>query len=80
VPSPGAEAPAGPQLPKLRVRMAGFVLGVITLFIGILNVAQAFAGGSAIILVTGIMLIALALALGVLSLAPGWVRSRLTRE
>jgi hypothetical protein len=68
------------DLPRLRVRATGFVLGVITMFIGILNVAQAFSGGSVVILVTGMVLIAMAIVLGVLSLAPGWVRSLLTRE
>jgi hypothetical protein len=71
---------ARPDLPRLRVRATGFVLGVITMFIGILNVAQAFSGGSVVVLVTGMVLIAMAIVLGVLSLAPGWVRSLLTRE
>lgn len=75
-----ARRPSTPSdLPKLRVRMAGFVLAVITVFFGILNVAEGL-GGSVPVLVTGLLLIVLALVLGVLSLIPERVRALLTRK
>jgi len=80
VPGEKPDRAAPSDLPRLRVRATGFVLAVITMFIGILNVAQAFSDGSVVVLVTGIVLIAMAIVLGVLSLAPGWVRSLLIRK
>ena len=68
------------DLPKLRVRMAGFVLGVITMFFGVLNVTSGLDAGSLPVLVTGVLLIALAVVLGVLSLVPERVRALLTRK
>ncbi len=68
------------DLPKLRVRMAGFVLGVITMFFGVLNVKSGLDEGSVPVLVTGVLLIALAVVLGVLSLVPERVRALLTRK
>ena len=68
------------DLPKLRVRMAGFVLGVITMFFGILNVKSGLDEGSVPVLVTGVLLIALSIVLGVLSLVPERVRALLSRK
>lgn len=75
------QRPAPPSdLPKLRVRMIGFVLGVITMFFGVLNVKAGLDEGSIPILVTGVLLIALSLVLGVLSLVPERVRALLSRK
>ena len=68
------------DLPKLRVRMAGFVLAVITMFLGILNVVQGLDNGSVTVLVTGVVLIVLSIVLGVLSLVPERVRALLARK
>ncbi len=68
------------DLPKLRARMAGFVLGLITMFFGVLNVTSGLDAGSVPVLVTGVLLIALAVVLGVLSLVPERVRALLSRK
>ena len=74
-----AARPTTSDLPKLRARMAGFVLAVITMFFGIVNVKVGLGDGSVPTLVIGLLLIVLSLVLGVLSLAPRWVRGLLTR-
>ena len=80
-PRSATSRPAAPaDLPKLRVRMAGFVLAVITMFFGVLNVKSGLDEGSIPILVTGALLVALSLVLGVLSLVPERVRALLTRK
>ncbi len=90
-PRPEAEAPSPPRreapsrstpsdLPKLRVRMAGFVLAVITMLLGIVNVYVGLNDGSGPTLVIGILLVALSLFLGVLALVPERVRALLTRR
>ena len=64
----------------MRVRMAGFVLAVITMFLGILNVVSGLDSGSVPVLLTGVLLTVLSIALGVLSLAPERVRALLSRK
>lgn len=76
---PRRPAPAS-DLPKLRVRMIGFVLAVITMFFGVLNVKAGLDEGSIPILVTGALLIVLSLVLGVLALVPERVRAFLSRK
>jgi hypothetical protein len=68
------------DLPKLRVRVAGFVLAVVTMFFGLLNVKAGLDDGSVPVLVTGVLLIVLSLVLGVLALVPARVRILLTRK
>ena len=79
-----ATLPTSSELPKLRVRMAGFVLAVVTLFVGILTAAQGVSGGmsanSAILIATGGLLIALAIVIGALTLVPDRVRKLLARK
>ncbi|MBI5283476.1 MAG: hypothetical protein HY874_00135 [Chloroflexi bacterium] len=73
-----------PSLPAMRVRYAGLVLALLTGFIGILTAAQAFQGASGpnflMLLVAGVLLVALALVIGVLALAPERVRALFQRE
>ena len=80
----GTAAPDEPSLPAMRVRYAGLVLALLTGFIGILTAAQAFQGQSgpnfAMLLVAGVLLVALALFIGVLALAPERVRALFQRE
>lgn len=68
------------DLPKLRVRVAGFVLAVITMVFGVVNVKTGLENGSAPVLVTGVLLIALSLVLGVLALVPERIRALLSRK
>ena len=85
--SPGSSAaprPASEDLPKLRVRFAGFVLALLTLFVGILTAAQGIiGGGSAASLLTfaaGAGLVALAIVIGALTLVPERVRALFARK
>jgi len=80
---PAPSAPKGraahgePSRPALWVRYAGLLLGVITMYLGVLTVAQGIgsSGFNAVVLiVVGALLAALALALGALSLVPDRVR------
>ncbi len=78
-------APGGePSLPAMRVRYAGLVLALLTGFIGILTAAQAFQGASGpnfvMLLVAGVLLVALALFIAVLALAPERVRALFSRS
>lgn len=80
-PPPRAER-REPSRPALRVRYAGFFLGVLTMFVGVLTVAQGVASSGAnavLLLVIGAFLVALALALGALSLVPDRVRALFER-
>jgi hypothetical protein len=90
-PRPRAERPqpdAGPEppyttRPALRWRYAGFFLGVITLFFGVLTVAQGTASSGAnalLLLVAGAFLVALALVLGALSVVPDRMRALFVRD
>jgi hypothetical protein len=60
--------------------MIGFVLAVITMFFGVLNVKAGLDEGSIPILVTGVLLVVLSLVLGVLALVPERVRALLSRK
>lgn len=75
---------ADPSLPAMRVRYAGLVLALLTMFIGILTAAQAFQGQSGpnfvMLLVAGVLLVALALFIAVLALAPQRVRALFSRS
>jgi drug/metabolite transporter (DMT)-like permease len=74
---------AEPSRPALRVRYAGFLLGVLTMFIGALTVAQGIAssGANAVVLLgVGAFLVALAVVLGALSVAPDRVRALFERR
>lgn len=69
----------------MRARYAGFALGVVTLFIALLTLADVIVGGydlvnAGIRLATGVGLLVIALALGALSLAPDAVRRLLFRD
>ncbi len=88
---PQAEAPVSARepaprrapssdLPKLRVRAIGFIIGVLTLFIGILNVVEGVNSGSVTYAITGVIMVVLAIVLGVLTLVPGRVRDLPTRR
>ncbi len=76
--------PASEDLPKLRVRFAGFVLALLTLFIGILTAAQGIIGGGStgaiLTFVTGAALVVLAIVIGALTLVPERVRALFDRK
>ena len=72
--------PPTSALPKLRARIAGFVVGVLTLFIGVLNIAQGFNSGSLTYTITGVVMVVLAIFLGVLTLVPGRLRDLLIKR
>jgi len=77
-----SRARSEPSRPALRVRYAGFFLGVLTMFVGVLTVAQGVVSSganAALLLVIGAFLVALALALGALSLVPDRVRALFER-
>ena len=76
--------PISGELPSLRVRYAGFVLGLLTLFIGIVTFADAFTGGRGGVdfvmrLAAGAALILLALIIAALTLVPERIRAFLRR-
>lgn len=69
--------------PALRWRYLGFIFGVVTLFLGVLTVAQGTASSgieALFLLVTGAFLVALALVLGALSVVPDRVRAMFVRH
>ena len=68
------------ELPKRRVRAIGFIVGVLTLFLGILNVVDGLNSGSVTYAVTGAIMIVLAIVLGALTLVPERVRDLLIRK
>jgi hypothetical protein len=72
-PGPGG----GPARSSLRARYAGFALAVLTMFLGVLTAAEGVSRSLAngiVLLLVGALLVALALALGALSLIPDRVR------
>jgi hypothetical protein len=84
-PQPGGAPPTTEPLPSLRVRYAGFALALLTMFVGILTVADAFAAGRSgadfvLRLVAGIALIALALIIAALAVVPDRVRALFARR
>jgi hypothetical protein len=69
--------------PALRWRYAGFFLGVMTMFFGVLTVAQGVSSGgvnAGFLLVAGSFLVALAVVLGALAIAPDRVRALFVRD
>jgi hypothetical protein len=81
---PSASRPAFEERPKLRVRMAGFVLALLTLYFGILTAADGIDGGTSagsfLKIAAGAALVVLALVIGALALFPDRVRALLIRK
>ena len=82
--STGQAKPIGSSIPALRVRYFAFIVAVLTLFLGILTLAQGVLGDyatadAALRIGAGIILIAVALVIGVLALFPARIAARLRR-
>lgn len=79
-----AAATDGP-LPSTTARVTGLMIAVLTAFLAILMVYEAATGDlsgidAVVRIVAGVTLVALAIVVGLLSLAPGQVRDRLRRR
>lgn len=77
--------PSGGPLPSRTARVTGFMLAVVTAFLAVVMVYQAASGGSsgidaALRIAAGGALVALAVVVGLLSLAPGQVRDWFRRR